>query len=149
MGTRRQAIITPHYPAIQFEAKLAQRISWGSIWNRPFVEAAVGLSRQSRVASLTLRLLTDYSHSAVNEATWQYPLDETTAEATRTTWDVVDAITENAVDGYATPRRSGLVVTSERRFSAGNWAVTHTSDPNEVVEGIAAQVSNLDVVRFV
>lgn len=109
----------------------------------------VGISKKQRLASLTLRLTTDYSQDAVNETTWQYPLSEEVATATKTTWDVVDAITDGAIDGFATPRRSGLVVTGERRFSAGNWAVTYCSDPTEVAEGIAAQISNLDVTKLI
>lgn len=145
MGNHKKAIITPYYPAIQFENRLAQRISWSGVFRRPFAEAVIGFSRKRSVASLVIRFCSETDLSAISETSWQYPLD-TEGITTRTTWDVVALINQSALYGEALPHRSGLVVTTDKRFSAGNWATTYKSDPNEVIEGIQSQIEALDFV---
>lgn len=147
VGNKKKAMITPYYPAIQFENTLGQRIAWSGIFQRPFVEAVIGYSRKRRSASLVLRFCSESDLSAISETCWQYPLAET-ADETQTTWDVVEEINKAALDGEALPRRSGLVVVTKMRFSAGNWATSYSSDPNEVVEGIQRQIEVLDFAQI-
>jgi hypothetical protein len=143
MGSSKKAIITPYYPAIQFENRLAQRISWSGIFQRPFAEAVIGYSRKRRSASLVLRFCSETDLTAISESCWQYPLDES-ADATRTTWDVVQKINDAAADGVALPQRSGLVVVTDERLGAGNWATSHSSNPDEVIAGIQRQIESLN-----
>lgn len=147
MGSSKKAIVTPYYPAIQFENRLAQRIGWSSVFQRPFAEAVIGYSRKRRGASLVLRFCSETDLTAISESCWQFPLDES-ADETKTTWDVVERIKDAALDGEALPQRSGLVVVTKKRFSAGNWATSHSSDPNEVIAGIQSQIEALDFAKI-
>ena len=143
MGSRNKAVVTPYYPAIQYEATLRQRVEWSRVFGRPFVEAAIGISRKHNAASLTIRFCGDPSDPVINEASWRYPLSDVDAQTT-TTEDVIAAIADNAIDGEAVPGRSGLVVVTDKRFSANNWAVSHSFDPNDVTMGIHKQVELLN-----
>lgn len=142
MGNRRKAIITPFFPALQYDHSLSSRLQWSQVFNRPFVEAVVGYSRKSSLASLTVRYCAQLDLGFIAESAWSFPVDEELIQIT-TTEDVIGEIWGNADQGKPIARRSGLVGITEDRLEAGNWAISHHSDPDDEIQYLESQIAQL------
>lgn len=142
MGNRRRAVVTPMYPAFQYEYYLGHRLQRASEYRRPLVEASVELQPRN-IAALTLRLcmlpMTDTVRAI--RSSWAYDLGSD-GESVNTFEDVVDAIHQNAAQSEAHPQSTGYVVLSFERKMNNNWGISDLVYPTDMINILHEVVSN-------
>ncbi len=134
MGNSRKAVITPAYPAFQYEPRLLQRLDWAATLRRPFIEASIGVEKDTdyrgekilKMATVTLRSCVSPSlngYSTVLQSCARFSLD---ADARYGTMEsVIEDIVLYAENGEGL-EQSGYVNVPppDQRSKKGKWSLS-------------------------